>query len=326
MKAITPVIALVMLMLITVSIVGISYTWFSGLFSSQTKKTISIPPGGAYCSNGEIKVFVLNNGDSAITSSDIKIAQVDGVDMLNTPFFGDMKSYLKGSWKFDEAAGAVASDSSGNGNNANLVNSPEWKKGKFGNALKFISADNDYVQTISNPITSDDMTLSVWVYPEIIADGSFHAIAGYQGAGVNYRPFNIWVNPSAGLHWWISKSDNTQAWSGTIDNFFDAPNKWYSIVFTKTGNRLAVYKNGQKNSLADSPFTDLYKPPFYWIGRIDNYFTGYIDEVKIYGTGTGDVNIQPGSSGVIMNYPGIDGKHSLKIATSLSAVEAVVNC
>ncbi|MBI2085643.1 MAG: hypothetical protein HYT71_03980 [Candidatus Aenigmarchaeota archaeon] len=38
MKAITPVIALVILMLITVSIVGIAYTWFSGLFSSQIKK------------------------------------------------------------------------------------------------------------------------------------------------------------------------------------------------------------------------------------------------------------------------------------------------
>lgn len=326
MKAITPVIALVMLMLITVGIVGSSAVWFSGILSSQTKKAISIPPGGAFCLNGEIKAFVLNNGDSAITASDILIAQVDGNDVIKSPFFGDMKNYLKGSWKFDETSGTVASDSSGNGNNGNIVNTPEWKKGKFGNALRFVSADSDYVQTISNPITSDDITLSLWVYPEVISDGSYHAIAGYEGASSNFRPFNIWVSPAAGLHWWISNSGSTQSWSGTLGGFFDAPNKWYSIVFTKTGNKLVVYKNGQENSLIDSPFTDLYKPPFYRIGRIDNYFTGYIDEVKIYGKGVGDVNIQPGSSGIVINYPGIDGKHSLKIATSSSTVEAVVNC
>ena len=71
MKAITPVIALVMLMLITVGIVGVSYSWFSGLFSSQTKKFISIPTGGAYCSGGDIRVYALNNGDSVITASDM---------------------------------------------------------------------------------------------------------------------------------------------------------------------------------------------------------------------------------------------------------------
>ncbi|MBI4177320.1 MAG: hypothetical protein HY516_04340, partial [Candidatus Aenigmarchaeota archaeon] len=46
MKAITPVIALVMLLLITVGLVGISYAWFSGVMSAQTSKVISIPPGG----------------------------------------------------------------------------------------------------------------------------------------------------------------------------------------------------------------------------------------------------------------------------------------
>ncbi|MBI2085404.1 MAG: hypothetical protein HYT71_02740 [Candidatus Aenigmarchaeota archaeon] len=40
MKGVTPVIALVMLMLITVGIVGASATWFSGTFTSQTKKFV----------------------------------------------------------------------------------------------------------------------------------------------------------------------------------------------------------------------------------------------------------------------------------------------
>ncbi len=81
-KGITPVIALVMLMLITVGMVGIAYTWFSGLLTTQTEKGISIPPGGAYCTGGKVSVLVQNNGaTSTITKADIIIAQVDGTDV-----------------------------------------------------------------------------------------------------------------------------------------------------------------------------------------------------------------------------------------------------
>src|SRR3989344_4499990 len=102
MKAITPVIALVMLMLITVGIVGIAYSWFSGIFSSQTKNSILIPPGGALCVNNEIKVYVLNNGDNTLTDSKIITAEVDGTSVLGTPFFGNMNTGLTAYWKFDD--------------------------------------------------------------------------------------------------------------------------------------------------------------------------------------------------------------------------------
>ncbi len=69
MKAITPVIALVMLMLITVSIVGIAYTWFSGLFSSQTSSLF--------------KILIVNRGEAIVTNLGTSIlssftASVDG--------------------------------------------------------------------------------------------------------------------------------------------------------------------------------------------------------------------------------------------------------
>ncbi|MBI4168221.1 MAG: hypothetical protein HY515_04670 [Candidatus Aenigmarchaeota archaeon] len=80
-KGITPVIALVMLMLITVGMVGIAYSWFSGLLSTQTEKGISIPPGGAYCAGGKVNVLIQNNGaTSNLAQGDIIIAQVDGTD------------------------------------------------------------------------------------------------------------------------------------------------------------------------------------------------------------------------------------------------------
>ncbi len=81
-KGITPVIALVMLMLITVGMVGIAYSWFSGLLSTQTEKGVSVPPGGAYCSAGLISVLIQNNGaSSSIIGTDLIVAQVDGTDV-----------------------------------------------------------------------------------------------------------------------------------------------------------------------------------------------------------------------------------------------------
>ncbi len=62
MRGITPVIALVMLMLITVGMVGISYAWFSGLFSSQTSAAFSI----VYADKNS--VIVRNDGTQQIGS------------------------------------------------------------------------------------------------------------------------------------------------------------------------------------------------------------------------------------------------------------------
>ncbi len=79
-KGITPVISLIMLMLITVGMVGVAYAWFSNLLTTQTEKGISIPPGGAFCSNGLISVLVQNNGATSdiTTDADIIIRQVNG--------------------------------------------------------------------------------------------------------------------------------------------------------------------------------------------------------------------------------------------------------
>ncbi|HUV63238.1 MAG TPA: hypothetical protein VMW24_05025, partial [Sedimentisphaerales bacterium] len=44
---------------------------------------------------------------------------------------------LVGHWKFDEASGTVANDSSGYGNNGTLQNGPIWVPGKISSALQF---------------------------------------------------------------------------------------------------------------------------------------------------------------------------------------------
>ena len=127
-KGITPVIALVMLMLITVGIVGIAYVWFSSLTSSQTEKNISIPPGGAKCykvgGNNYITVLIQNNGaTSTVKSSDIILATINGIDCSSF-----IAQYFPSAGILP---GAGATVYSGRGNNPLCANTTAFPAGTY---------------------------------------------------------------------------------------------------------------------------------------------------------------------------------------------------
>ena len=73
MKAITPVIGIIILLLIAVSLAGTAYSFLSGLFGSYSDKTIKIVP----YSEDEYKVTIQNLGTTAFNTSEI-IISVDG--------------------------------------------------------------------------------------------------------------------------------------------------------------------------------------------------------------------------------------------------------
>ncbi len=327
MKAITPVIALVMLLLITVGIVGASYTWFGGLMSSQTKKSITIPPGGAYCADGDIKVYVLNNGDTTITASDIVVAQVDGVDIKNTPFFGDMRSNLVGYWKFDETTGTAAYDSSGvvPPNTGTLNGNPQRVVGKSRNALKFDVLGQHVSATgfaLKAPTT--DITISAWVNAATFSGQ--HDLFWMTGGGDERITVHFpWEN----LIIWQFGPTPYVGCVVNIGSIGMTTNTWYNLVFTaqSTPKTSKIYVNGVQQ--CNNPDANSYvQRSGDWLigGRTGNTFIGMIDEIKIYNKAAGSANIQPGQSSVIVNYPGVKGRHTIRVATPTNAAEATVNC
>jgi hypothetical protein len=68
-----------------------------------------------------------------------------------------------GIWLFDEGNGDIAKDSSGNGNDGQIMNGPKWVDGKSGEGLSFDGVD-DYINLPA--VTSDSwegMTVAAWV-------------------------------------------------------------------------------------------------------------------------------------------------------------------
>ena len=64
-------------------------------------------------------------------------------------------------WKFDDASGNVASDSSGNGNDGTVQGGAVWSTGKIDGALSFDGTDDN----VSVPaINNQELTISAWIF------------------------------------------------------------------------------------------------------------------------------------------------------------------
>lgn len=127
----------------------------AGLSLSTSTGVISGTPTGG---SGTFSVTATNpGGTSAPASFTITINPAGG---------GDITSNLSLRLKFDEGAGSVAADSSGNANHGTLVNNPVWVPGRIGaGALSFDGASS-YVDLGAHAFTvasGTDMTVSAWV-------------------------------------------------------------------------------------------------------------------------------------------------------------------
>ncbi|MBI2084985.1 MAG: hypothetical protein HYT71_00560 [Candidatus Aenigmarchaeota archaeon] len=339
MKAVTPVIALVMLMLITVGIVGVSAAWFNAVFSSNTKNTILIPVGGAYCANSEIRVYALNPGDTTITSTDILVADVDGTSVLNSPFFGDMSGALVMYWKFDEALGSVASDSSGSGNDGTLIGNPIRESGKVNKALRFDGTLANYVAKSSFPnFPASEITAMFWMKT---SDNTKAGTPISYASSSSSNDFLIYDY----RNFYIGIKDNSLAGQSVTTGVSANDGQWHHIATTwkSAGGETKLYKDGvpafpgatvssgvamtNGGTLIVAQEQDsVWTAPGGGVFDVTQAFLGTLDEVKIYNKATGTVSINPGKSGLLIDYPANSGKHSLRIGTSSGVSETSVTC
>ncbi|MCK4496605.1 MAG: hypothetical protein KAU24_00295 [Candidatus Aenigmarchaeota archaeon] len=87
-KGITPIISIIILLLITIALAGVAYTFLMGQLYTRIGGSFDVPVGGAFCTNGLITIQVSNTGTADLHShptdtdiNDFITAQVDGVDI-----------------------------------------------------------------------------------------------------------------------------------------------------------------------------------------------------------------------------------------------------
>ncbi len=305
------------------------------ILQNGAKNSISIPPGGAYCADGDIKIYILNNGDTTLTASDIIVAQVDGVDVKGTPFFGDMKSGLVGYWKFDEASGATATDSSDQGNTGTLNGGVNRVAGKSKNALEF-DGKNDYVNAgnAASLNTPNGITVEAWF--KLSSCSNYASIARRDDVGGS----RLWMlfSPGTTCHLLFEFINDAGQWPIKFARYSTplGMSRWYHVAATydpllAPTNSLKIYLDGVLSATGNASGTMKTGTAPLTIGSDgalgdSGWFGGVIDEVKVSNKTVGDVNIKPGAKGLIVNYPGVEGRHTIRVATPANAAEATVSC
>jgi len=205
---------------------------------------------------------------------------------LTISSFAQTNNGLLAWYKFDASSGTSAVDNSGNNNTGTSSGAPGWVTGKYGNALNFVAASSQYVASpnLGNP---QSVSIAAWVKSGAAGGVVFdeNGTATPNGA---WHETQIEIEAS-GIVWacvWIGSISCVKATNSI------GFNQWHYLAMTYNvaNHTLSGYYDGKLG--ASSVVTKQYVSTgnlFYLLGTTDttnngngNYFTGIIDEARIY--------------------------------------------
>lgn len=188
-------------------------------------------------------------GDYTLVAANALKAATSAVAHVTVTPVTSVTNGLAGYWKFDEASGATAADSSGEGNlgtvNNSLLDGGHWTSaGKVGGALTFRgpSLGDDYVVVPNWPkALNGTMTLSAWVWAEALPDQARIACGGSGGDGIGQFLFTQSTGGND-LRGYVQSS--ARVTSDTRENVMFPTNSWQHVVLVADGTTCHIYRNG----------------------------------------------------------------------------------
>ena len=198
--------------------------------ASLTMLNLQVTDSGNY-------TVVVTNTAGSITSS---------VASVTVQAITDATTGLNGHWKLDETSGAVAVDSTVNGNNGTVYNGSDaqWVAGQIGGAMSLFGRDNgsNYIIIPNYPKPQVTMSFSAWVW----ADGANPALANAKIAGnwgtVTVGQFLLGLGAAGQLQLDVNQSTAGQV---TVQEASPLPtNVWNHVAFVADGATLHLYRNG----------------------------------------------------------------------------------
>ena len=190
-----------------------------------------------------------------------------------TPTPTPLPGGLKALYTFNEGGGAIANDSSGNGNHG-AINGAAWTTGISGGALS-LDGVNDYVD-LGNPANLQPGTVSLSVWFKTTATGGRIIRKRTYGYGLDVLPtgkISFWINNAAAARF-----------TATSPNAYN-DNAWHHAVGVYGGSMVKLYIDGLQVASANAGAI------FYGAGAIaigkdgdynGSYFKGLIDDVRIF--------------------------------------------
>jgi PKD repeat protein len=217
------------------------------------------------------------SGPGNVTLQGAALADASGTQ--TPPPASSDPSGLVAAYSFDEGSGSSVADVSGNGNTGTVSGATWDSGGRFGKALSF-NGSNSWV-TVKDSASldlSNGMTLEAWVYPKSLYAWMTVMTKQQPSDGIYYLYANSDKDqPSTGV--FISSERNLYAGSKL------ATYAWTHLAATYDGTTQRLYVNGvQVATRAQSGKIQTSSDPLRIGGNSvwGEYFTGLIDEVRVY--------------------------------------------
>lgn len=188
---------------------------------------------------------------------------------------------LVGYWAFDDGAGTVASDSSGNGHTGTLKGSPRWDIGKLGGGLRLKGATDYVTVKDADKFTfSDTLSLCAWIYPV----GTRGPVGSDRIILAKANEYALYRLADGSIQWTFANTDPGWNWhnSGAV-----APlDQWTHLAVIYDRGKISTFANGRlvETYNGSGPINPTAGAEL-GIGGLSNSlnnFAGIVDEVRIY--------------------------------------------
>jgi PKD repeat protein len=209
-------------------------------------------------------------------------------------------SGLVAAYGFEESSGRSVIDASGSGNTGTTLNTTRINTNQFGKALAFNGTSAWVTVNDSDSIDlKTAMTLSAWVYPTV-ARSDYRALLMKEASG--FATYHLYSSSPDG------RPSTVVNVSGAEKQLIAGPqlpvNTWSHLAATYNGSVLAMYVDGKL--VGTRPYTgliDVSTGPLRIGGDAiwGEYFTGYIDEVRVYNRALAAEEIVSDSQRAVVN-------------------------
>jgi hypothetical protein len=239
-------------------------------------------------------------------------------------------------WLFEEGQGTTVEDSSGNGNDGELIDGPQWAAGKFGGGLEFDGTDDSVVSSTVNGIGATYISETLWIKFAENFDGTenqFGFISCTDTASSRYFYFSSWVSggPHSGIHLGTITPAPDGGWGRAISvpaGVFES-GQWYHVagVINNEEGSIRAYVDGelqhdQTFDVGDTPGT----PTEIWVGGSPEggrWINGVVDEVAFFNVALTEDDIKTiMTDGLAGEQPGTAVDPLRKLTTTWSKIKA----
>ena len=269
-------------------------------FSCSTNEILATSGGGLTIAKDYVGADLVSTLDEVrVYNRALTPSEVERLYKLKNPRVagGIDNAGLVGYWDFEEGTGIRAEDNSINNNHGTLTLGPTWTGGRVGGGLSF-DGENDYVDINSAVISGTPFTLCTWYNMSASNGGTTPVWVGSTANDTNNYQFEI---DSSSLIRFHTSGDTNADYT-----FSSSLNTWYHVCGVVSGSVKILYFNGQ--NVANGTFANNTVNRTA-IGRKSTptpsgYFTGKIDEVRIYDralSATEIYNLYKGSKATVVN-------------------------